>query len=49
MLLLIASVTNAQDYNLYDHGSYIHKQDTLHYRILFPEHLPSTAKEHDLT
>ncbi|WP_448699876.1 prolyl oligopeptidase family serine peptidase [Mucilaginibacter sp. AW1-3] len=44
LLFTTAANTFAQDYNLYDHGSYIHKKDTLPYRILFPEHFDPNKK-----
>lgn len=37
-------IVQAQNYNMYEKGSFIHKRDTLPYRILFPDHFDPAKK-----
>jgi predicted peptidase len=44
LLFMTIMSAEAQDYNMYEQGSYIHKKDTLPYRILFPENFDPAKK-----
>lgn len=43
-LLFLTFQVRSQDLKPYDKGSYIHKKDTIAYRILFPEHFDAQRK-----
>ncbi|MCD0486623.1 dienelactone hydrolase family protein [Pedobacter sp. MC2016-14] len=44
LLLLSALTAHAQDFKKYDKGSYINGEDSIFYRILFPEHFNPQQK-----
>ncbi len=44
LVLFCTSELSAQDFRKYDKGSFIDKKDTIHYRILFPEHFDPKQK-----
>ena len=44
ILVSLPQMLMAQDYNMYEAGIYIHKRDTMHYRILFPENFNPQKK-----
>lgn len=44
LLILCGSQVKAQNLSKYDKGSYIHEEDSIQYRILFPENFNSSKK-----
>jgi len=44
ILLLCIIGSNAQDFKKYDSGNYVHKKDSIYYRILFPENFDAKQK-----